>query len=426
MARIDYEFDNEPLPPEPGAWGRRLRLIVIFIVIAAITAGLIYWLMPNEETVSPGNPPVSAEDGRPLETNGLPDAPPAGEEKPGDRTPASPVPTSPDRNTVTELPGDPAGPPEEGKPEDWEELPGPEVDIVPEDGAAVTVPEENWTNPTPEPEKGKPWVGDPKEDGPVRVENPQPVDLTSRLAEIREQLGNRQYEAAIQTAGKTLDTPGLAENSPEWRQAAKLLTEANLALLHSGRRRDKFTVDYTVRSGDNFSRLAAKFNTTIDAIKISGRMPLGNNILPLGKRLVIHPGPWKIKVEKSARLLKLYNGFPAGDRLYAVFDIGIGRIGRTPSADFVISAKLKNPDWYTPEGKVIRYGDPENMLGDYFLKLAPTGTPDKPLLGYGIHGTRDDASVTRSQSNGCIRMHNADVETLYRIVPSRTPVEIVD
>ena len=66
------------------------------------------------------------------------------------------------------------------------------------------------------------------------------------------------------------------------------------------------------------------------------------------------------------------------------------------------------------------------MLGDYFLKLAPTGTPDKPLLGYGIHGTRDDASVTKSQSNGCIRMHNADVETLYRIVPSRTPVEIVD
>lgn len=125
-------------------------------------------------------------------------------------------------------------------------------------------------------------------------------------------------------------------------------------------------------------------------------------------------------MEKSARLLKLYNEFPAGGRLYAVFDIGIGRLGRTPSADFVISTKLKNPDWYTPEGRVIKYGDPENMLGDYFLKLAPTGTPDKPLLGYGIHGTRDDASVTNPEQRR-IRMHNADVETLYRIVPSRTP-----
>ena len=422
MAKIDYEFDNEPLPPEPGAWGRRLRLIVIFIVIAAITAGLIYWLMPNEETMPSVNPPVPVENGQTPEIDTLTgNSSESG--KPEDKTTAPPP---VDENTATELPGDPVIPPGDGRGEGEGEDPGAKVDIVPDGGAAVTIPEENWTNPTREPEKGKPWIGDPKEDGPVKVENPQPVDLSSQLAEGRELLKNRKYEAALQAAEKALATPGLAENSPEWRQAAKLLTEANLALLRSGLRREKFAVDYTVKSGDNFSRLAAKFDTTIDAIKISSRMPLANNILPLGKRLVIYPGPWKIKVEKSARLLKLYNEFPAGGRLYAVFDIGIGRLGRTPSADFVISTKLKNPDWYTPEGRVIKYGDPENMLGDYFLKLAPTGTPDKPLLGYGIHGTRDDASVTKSQSNGCIRMHNADVQTLYRIVPSRTPVEIVD
>lgn len=424
MAKIDYEFDNEPLPPEPGAWGRRLRLIVIFIVIAAITAGLIYWIMPGEETAPAVNPPVPVESGKTPEIDTLTDNP-SETEKPGDKTGSRPA---PGQNTVTELPDAPALPPEDGKAENENEgeAPGAEVDIVPDGGAAVTIPEENWTNPTQEPEKGKPWVGDPKEDGPAKVENPQPVDLSARLAEGRELLKNRKYEAALQAAEKALATPGLAENSPEWRQAAKLLTEANLALLRSGLRQEKFAVDYTVKSGDNFSRLAAKFDTTIDAIKISSRMPPASDILPLGKRLVIYPGPWKIKVEKSARLLKLYNEFPSGGRLYAVFDIGIGRLGRTPSADFVISTKLKNPDWYTPEGKVIKYGDPENMLGDYFLKLAPTGTPDKPLLGYGIHGTRDDASVTKSQSNGCIRMHNADVETLYRIVPSRTPVEIVD
>lgn len=422
MAKIDYEFDNEPLPPEPGAWGKRLRLIVIFIVIAAITAGLIYWLMPDEETASSVNPPVPVENGKAPEIDTMTgDSPESG--KPGNQTAG----TRPaDQNTVTELPDGPVIPPDDGKSEKEGEAPGAKVDLVSDGGAVVTIPEENWTNPTREPEKGKPWVGDPKEDGPVKVENPLPIDLSSQLAEVRELLKNKQYEAALQAAGKALATPGLAENSPEWRQAAKLLTQANLALLHSGLRREKFAVAYTVKSGDNFSRLAAKFDTTIDAIKISGRMPLDSNILPLGKQLVIYPGPWKIKVEKSARLLKLYNDFLTGGRLYAVFDIGIGRLGRTPSADFVISTKLKNPDWYTPEGKVIKYGDPENMLGNYFLKLAPTGTPDKPLLGYGIHGTRDDASVTKSQSNGCIRMHNADVETLYRIVPSRTPVEIVD
>ena len=66
------------------------------------------------------------------------------------------------------------------------------------------------------------------------------------------------------------------------------------------------------------------------------------------------------------------------------------------------------------------------MLGDYFLKLAPASTPGKPLLGYGIHGTPDESSVTKSLSNGCIRMRNADVELLYLLVPGRTPVEITE
>ena len=66
------------------------------------------------------------------------------------------------------------------------------------------------------------------------------------------------------------------------------------------------------------------------------------------------------------------------------------------------------------------------MIGTRFLKLSPVGTPDRPLLGYGIHGTSNEESVTRSRSNGCIRMRNADVEMLYNIVPGMTRVEILD
>ena len=111
MAKIDYEFDNEPLPPEPGAWGRRLRLIVIFIVIAAITAGLIYWLMPNEETMPSVNPPVPVENGQTPEIDTLTgDSSESG--KPEDKTTASPP---VDENTATELPGDPVIPPGDGR-----------------------------------------------------------------------------------------------------------------------------------------------------------------------------------------------------------------------------------------------------------------------------------------------------------------------
>lgn len=420
MTKLNYEFDNEPLPPEPGAWDKRIRLIVIFIIIAAITAGIIYYLIPKAEKPAANPPPA-------IESNNAPTPPvsvesstpptPSVETPPTIHLPDAPDTTAPTNNTA----------PEPGEEQTKENLdPSVVVDLTPDNSTNSETPAENWENPTPEPEKGKPWIGDPTEDGPVKVENTRPVNLADQISQGQELLKKSDPTAALQIAEKALNLPGLSENSPEWREAAALLTQANLALLRSGRRPQGFAVEYTVKSGDNFSRLAAKFSTTIEAIKISSNLPLESNLLLLGKKLTIYPGPWKIKVEKSARLLKLYNQYQNRERLFMVFDIGIGRLGKTPTADFVISAKLKNPDWYTSEGRIIKYGDPENMLGNYFLKLATAGTPDKPLLGYGIHGTNDDASVTKSLSNGCIRMRNSEVETLYNIVPARTPVEIVD
>jgi hypothetical protein len=44
---------------------------------------------------------------------------------------------------------------------------------------------------------------------------------------------------------------------------------------------------------------------------------------------------------------------------------------------------------------------------------------------YGIHGTNQPRSIGRRASHGCIRMHNKDVEELYRLVPVGTSVEIM-
>jgi lipoprotein-anchoring transpeptidase ErfK/SrfK len=42
-----------------------------------------------------------------------------------------------------------------------------------------------------------------------------------------------------------------------------------------------------------------------------------------------------------------------------------------------------------------------------------------------IHGTWSDDTVGRVVSNGCMRLHNADVEWLATVAPVGTPVEIV-
>lgn len=47
-----------------------------------------------------------------------------------------------------------------------------------------------------------------------------------------------------------------------------------------------------------------------------------------------------------------------------------------------------------------------------------------PFATYGIHGTNRPGSIGSHASHGCIRMHNRDVEILYRWVRPGTPVKI--
>ena len=104
----------------------------------------------------------------------------------------------------------------------------------------------------------------------------------------------------------------------------------------------------------------------------------------------------------------------------------MGRMNSTPAGGFVICSLIKDPVWHAPDGSVFEPGDSGNELGTYFLKLAATGNPDRPVAGYGIHGTPDETTVGKSLSKGCIRMRKADIELLYNLVPEKTPVNITE
>jgi hypothetical protein len=47
------------------------------------------------------------------------------------------------------------------------------------------------------------------------------------------------------------------------------------------------------------------------------------------------------------------------------------------------------------------------------------------LKGFGIHGNSAPWSIGSSISLGCFRMHNPDIEELFQLVPTQTPVEVV-
>ena len=66
---------------------------------------------------------------------------------------------------------------------------------------------------------------------------------------------------------------------------------------------------------------------------------------------------------------------------------------------------------------VIRPG-PNNPVGSEWIGLSEKG--------YGIHGTPDPSKVSKSESHGCVRLTNWDVERLGKMLKKGVPVSFVD
>ncbi|MBI5726737.1 MAG: L,D-transpeptidase, partial [Ignavibacteriales bacterium] len=131
-----------------------------------------------------------------------------------------------------------------------------------------------------------------------------------------------------------------------------------------------------------------------------------------GQEIIIPKIKLSIKVDLSDHSLILFN---KGKRIKEYL-IAIGADEtKTPTGKFVINQKLVKPTWYF-EGKVYPPDDPENRLGSRWIGIS--------AKGYGIHGTNDESVIGQNITNGCVRMHNADIEELYDIVTEETEVEI--
>jgi lipoprotein-anchoring transpeptidase ErfK/SrfK len=99
------------------------------------------------------------------------------------------------------------------------------------------------------------------------------------------------------------------------------------------------------------------------------------------------------------------------------YPVGLGAESSTPSGEWEVQNKLKNPQYYPPRGgKIILADDPENPLGERWIGLKGVKGEAVGQQRYGIHGTIEPDSIGRSASLGCIRMHNTDVEEFYDLV----------
>jgi len=128
-------------------------------------------------------------------------------------------------------------------------------------------------------------------------------------------------------------------------------------------------------------------------------------------RLATYPTTAKIVIDLSQRRLTVVRR----DQKAADFPVAIGTAQYpTPTGFFFVTEKLRPP---APGGP---YGVLALSLSAFQPKLSWWSGGGQVA----IHGTNQDQLIGRAVSHGCVRMHDADILKVSRLVPAGSPVVI--
>ncbi|MED3551117.1 L,D-transpeptidase [Cytobacillus praedii] len=134
-------------------------------------------------------------------------------------------------------------------------------------------------------------------------------------------------------------------------------------------------------------------------------------IWPLGPNPL--PGDPFIIVNKKLNEVVFIND----NRVQTVITAATGKTeDLTPEGIFTITVKAKEPYY---RKKNIKGGDANNPLGTRWIGFDAEDTDGRI---YGLHGTNDPSSIGKYVSQGCIRLQNEAIESLYDFVPVGTKI----
>lgn len=180
------------------------------------------------------------------------------------------------------------------------------------------------------------------------------------------------------------------------------------------------TVPLSAKNGDNLSKIVnaqnAKNRSNITPAFLMKFNRLPNPNLRVGQKLQVPVDSLSVHIVKGD--FRAY--ILLGDTIAWDYPVGIGKDDATPEGKFTIKGKTKNPNWTTPDGRVLPYGHPEHIIGSRWMGF--DGADGRTT--YGIHGTIDEASIGKAESAGCIRMKKVDVEEIFEIIPEGAEVTI--
>jgi L,D-transpeptidase ErfK/SrfK len=189
-----------------------------------------------------------------------------------------------------------------------------------------------------------------------------------------------------------------------------------------------------IRDGDALPDIARHFGLGHEAINAANPdvdvwAPREGSRVLLPLLFVLPDAPRQgIVINLASMRLFHYGG---KNRPVLTYPVGIGEEGRsTPMGAMFVERKAVRPTWYVPASirrDHAQRGDPlpaevppgpDNPLGEYALYLSRTS--------YVIHGTNKPYSIGLRATNGCIRLYPEDIEKLYRAVPVKMSVHVVN
>jgi lipoprotein-anchoring transpeptidase ErfK/SrfK len=129
--------------------------------------------------------------------------------------------------------------------------------------------------------------------------------------------------------------------------------------------------------------------------------------------------------------------FDLEGKLIALFPCSIAKDkAKRPVGELEVKHLVPNPTYtYDPQlflpggpntAKRIIPPGPNNPVGLAWMTLALQTESDKPLHGYGIHGTPFPERIGNAESKGCFRLANWNAQKLLKMASEGTPIEIED
>lgn len=198
--------------------------------------------------------------------------------------------------------------------------------------------------------------------------------------------------------------------------------------LHPGK---LISVDYKVQANDDLKKLAKKYNTT--SKKLMTLNNLKTPYLIIGQKIIldkyVQPTSNFEGLIINLPETKLYY-FQKG-KLILSYGVAIGTTSsrwQTPTGDYKIEEKVKDPSWIVPlsiQNEMKANGQaviteipagPGNPLGRWFMSLGG---------GLGIHSTTAPWSIGSAASHGCMRMKSSEAEILFKSIKKDLPVKII-